>query len=132
MFYPICIYGFIEDSNKYIIDSDVLSEFNCYSFIEDISNKWNSKSGIYYGIQCSLDKNTGQLNISDEDKQLVHDLYQKYVEFKKNINQNLDSNNEPEIGYYCCIDGDLDFYNKTEYNFEDSLNEDEDDNDVDD
>ncbi len=108
MIYPTCIYGFIEDIPDYIITSDILSEYNCYSFYKDLN------SGTYYGIDCVLDNTTGQLSVSDKDKQLVHELYKKYVEYKKRIDENFI---EPEIGYYLCLDGDIDYYNKTEYNF---------------
>jgi hypothetical protein len=116
------MYGFTEFSKKYILDSEYLKEYCCDVFIEDLSDKWYSKSGICYGVQCGLDKKIGQLIISDEEKQLVHDLHKKYVEFKKKINQNFE---EPEICYYFCLDGDIDYYNKVEYTFEDTLNEDE-------
>jgi hypothetical protein len=29
MIYSICIYGFIEDKHKYILNYDLLEEFNC-------------------------------------------------------------------------------------------------------
>ena len=105
--------------------------FNCNIYFEDLCNKYNSKSGIYYGIECTLDKITGQSIISEEDKQHVHELYNKYVQFKKNINPNFE---EPEIGYYYCLSGDIDFYNGKNYTFDDTLEEEdgEDINDVDD
>jgi hypothetical protein len=118
MIYPICIYGFIEEEDNYIIDSDLLLDFNCYIFAEDLSNKLNSKSGIYYGIECYLDNTTGQLSVSEIDKQSVHELHKKYVEFKKNINPNFEI---PEIGYHLCLDGEIDYYYKINYTFEDSL-----------
>jgi len=132
MIYPTCIYGFIEDKHNYILDNDVLEEFECYIYVEDLCNKYNSKSGIYYGIECTLDKNTGQIIISEKDKHQVHELYKKYVEFKKNLNPNFE---DPEIGYYYCLSGDIDYYNKTNYTFEDILEESDtefDINDVDD
>jgi hypothetical protein len=125
MFYPTCIYGFIEDKHKYILNYDLLEEFNCYIYVEDLCNKYNSKSGIYYGVECTLDKNTGQIIISDEDKLSVYKLYKQYVEFHKNINQHFE---EPEIGYYYCLSGEIDFYNKTYYIFNDTINEEESEN----
>ncbi len=131
MIYPTCIYGFIEDKQNYILDYDVLQEYNCYIYNEDLCNKYNSKSGIYYGIECTLDKSTGKIIITEDDKQSVHELYKKYIEFNKKNNQNFE---EPEICYYYSLSGDIDFYNKNTYTFEDTLEEDNesDINDVDD
>ncbi len=125
MIYPTCIYGFIEDKHKYILDYELLEEFECNIYVEDLCNNYNSKSGIYYGIECTLDKKTGNIIISEEDKNSVYKLYKQYVEFHKNINQNFE---EPEIGYYYCLNGEIDFYNKTDYTFDSSINEEESEN----
>ncbi len=115
MIYSACIYGFIEEKDNYIIDYDILSKFDCSYYIEHISFKLKYKSNIYYGIECFFDKVTGKLIISDDEKNKVNELYKLYVEFKKKTDIQF---KEPKIEYYCCISGDIDFSNHTNYTFD--------------
>ncbi len=133
MIYPTCIYGFIEDNAKYILEYDFLCEYSVYCYLNEMSMSMGHFSEIYYGIECKLDSNTGNISICENDKQYVHELYKKFIEFKKNIDENFV---EPKLGYYLCLDGDIDYSDRKTYVLDENLNnnynndedDDEDDN----
>jgi hypothetical protein len=61
-----------------------------------------------YGISCTLDKKSGQIIISDEEKEKVKVLYDKYIDYLKNNLSNKKFNEEIkyiELGFRLGITG---------------------------
>ena len=81
------VYGFNMGDREYIIDCDYLeSEFpDIYQYALDVVKNYLGEA--IYGISCGLNDKTGQVFISDEDKEQVNELYDKYIEYLKDIKE---------------------------------------------
>ena len=80
----VLIYGFNLGANEYIISFDYLKDrfpgINCYAS----GTVGNTLIEAIYGVPCGLNEKTGLIIISDEDKEKVRILYDKYVNHLKN------------------------------------------------
>ena len=114
LIYPVCIYGFNEANTDYIIDKQCLENYiNVQSYISEIDTTTSSE--VFYGIECDLDPLNGQFIISKEKIEIVKDLFHKVMKYKCD---NYNNNNFiiPELGFYICLNGDIDYSNYEIYN----------------
>ena len=103
------VYGFNMGDQDYQFDYDYLTEV-----FPDISQYATEtvKNYLYeaiYGIRCSLDRKTGTVLISDVSKQIVHNLYNKYIEYLKKTLSKKDFNKkkkEIDLGFHMAVSGD--------------------------
>lgn len=96
------IYGIL-DNNKNIyaiIDIETLSKKfpNVKIFAYEINNYY-LKNAIY-GIECTIDNTNGLPIISENNKTIVNNLYDKICKYKKKRMEEL-----PKLGFYNGIDG---------------------------
>ena len=80
----VLVYGFNIGDREYIIDYKYLEDKfpGISEYAADVVR--NILGEAVYGISCGLDEQTGQVIISDEEKQKVKILYIKYIEYLKN------------------------------------------------
>ena len=102
------VYGFNMGDREYIIDCDYLeSEFpDIYQYALDVVKNYLGEA--IYGISCGLNDKTGQVFISDEDKEQVNELYNKYIEYVKT---NFDLTYKKlikkiKLGFHLAVSGD--------------------------
>ena len=89
------IYGFKEGNNKFILDKDWLETNYEEIKIFSVSVQKNCLLEACYGVECSVNPETGILSLKDEDKEKVNELYEKCKSY--------DTNNQlSPIGYYLC------------------------------
>ncbi len=114
--YPTNIYGFNEGNTEYKLSNEFLEEFKDVKFyISEIDS--NEYSEVFYGIECPFEPHTGKFIISKENKDMIKNLFHKVMEYKTNQESGYDSNFIiPELGYYVCLGGEIDFSNYKEYN----------------
>jgi len=121
LIYPICIYGFNEGNTEYKLSDEFLEEFtDVKCFISEIDTK--NSAEIFYGIECDFDPHTGKFIITKERKDIMKNMFHKVMEYKTNAEENNDNKDFiiPELGYYICLGGDIDYSNYTEYNINDN------------
>ena len=60
--------------------------------------------------------------VTKEKKDIMKSLFHKVMEYKTNAEENNDNKDFiiPELGYYICLGGDIDYSNYTEYNINDN------------
>ena len=83
-----------------------------------------------YGISCALDKKTGQAIISDENKEKVKKLYDKYIEYlKKHLTQKdfKKKMKNIQLCFHLAVSGDYETCHKKLILDEDWQDEEEDD-----
>ena len=84
----VLVYGFNMGDREFIINYGYLDEKfpDIFLYARDVVK--NDMGEAIYGISCGLDKETGQAIISDENKEKVKKLYDKYIEYlKKHLTQ---------------------------------------------
>jgi hypothetical protein len=121
LIYPVCIYGFNEANTDYIIDKQCLQNYiNVECYISEIDT--TNSSEVFYGIECDIDPLNGQFNISKEKKDMVKDLFHAVMKYKTD---NYNENNFiiPELGFYICLNGDIDYSNYEIYNIDNQNND---------
>jgi hypothetical protein len=123
--YPTSIYGFNEGNTEYKLSDETLEEFKeVKCFISEIDT--NEPTELFYGIECEFEPHTGKFIISKEKKDIMKNMFHKIMEFKTNKdNDNLECNDNshfiiPELGYYICLGGDVDYSNYQIYNINNS------------
>jgi len=104
----VLVYGFNMGDQDYIIDYDYLESIfpGISQYAGDVIR--NCLVEAIYGISCALDNKTGQAIISDEEKDKVKKLYDKYVEYIK-INFNLtfvERIKNIRLGFHLAVSGD--------------------------
>ena len=111
----VLVYGFNMGDQDYIIDYDYLADV--FPDISQYSSETirNCLCEAIYGISCALDKKTGQAIISDEEKDKVKKLYDKYFEYVKT---NFDLTYEERIkdiklGFHLAVSGDYETCQET-------------------
>ncbi len=114
--YPTSIYGFNEGNTEYKLSDEFLEEFKdvkCY--ISEIDS--NNLTELFYGIECEFDPHTGKFIITKEKKDIMKNMFHKVMDYKTNAEENNDNKDFiiPELGYYICLGGDIDYSNYTEY-----------------
>ncbi len=110
--YPTSIYGFNEGNTEYKLSDEFLEEFKdvkCY--ISEIDS--NDHTELFYGIECEFDPYTGKFIITKEKKDIMKDFFHKFMEYKTNTEETNDNKDFiiPELGYYICLGGDIDYSN---------------------
>jgi hypothetical protein len=115
--YPTSIYGFNEGNTEYKLSDEILEEFTdvkCY--ISEIDT--NDTTELFYGIECDFDPHIGTFTISKEKKDIMKSLFHKVMEYKTNTEENNDNKDFiiPELGYYICLGGDIDYSKYEIYN----------------
>lgn len=124
--YPTSIYGFNEGNTEFKLSDEFLEKFKdvkCY--ISEIDSRESSE--VFYGIECDMEPQTGKFIISKEKKDILKELFNQLMEYKTNKdNDNLGCNDNsnfiiPELGYYICLGGDIDYSNYNIYNIEEQL-----------
>ncbi len=115
--YPTNIYGFNEGNTEYKLSNEFLEEFKdvkCY--ISEIDS--NEYSEVFYGIECPFEPHTGKFIVTKENKDMIKKIFHKVMEYKTNKESGYDNSNFiiPELGYYVCLGGEIDFSNYKEYN----------------
>ena len=109
----VLVYGFNIGDREYIIDYKYLEDKfpGISEYASDVIR--NCMGEAIYGISCALDMKTGQAIISDEDKDKVKNLYDKYVEtmkidltqkdFKKKMKK-------IKLGFHLAVSGDYETF----------------------
>jgi hypothetical protein len=126
LIYPICIYGFNEGNTEYKLSDEFLEEFtDVKCFISEIDTK--NSAEIFYGIECDFDPHTGKFIITKERKDIMKNMFHKVMEYKTNAEENNDNKDFiiPELGYYICLGGEIDYSNYEEYTPDTPENKDE-------
>ncbi len=115
--YPTSIYGFNEGNTEYKLSDEFLEEFKdvkCY--ISEIDS--TEQSEIFYGIECEFEPHIGKFIITKEKKDIMKNLFHKVMDYKTNKDrQDYDNSNFiiPELGFYVCLGGDIDYSNYQTY-----------------
>ena len=118
---PVIIYGFNEGNLNYMLDTDILDEYNAFSYMTFISQSY-SRTEVIYGVECELKLN-GKIIVDEEYKKQVEELYKIFMENKiKSINVY-----PSKLGYYLCVNGEIDYWYHESYSFNDYNNDDNDD-----
>ncbi len=120
--YPTSIYGFNEGNTEYKLSDEFLEEFkDVKCFISEIDT--NDQTELFYGIECEFEPHTGKFIISKENKDIMKTLFHKVMDYKTNKDKDNDNSHFiiPELGYYICLGGDVDYSKYQEYNINDSL-----------
>lgn len=105
----VLVYGFNMGNREYIIDYDYLESVypDISQYASDVVR--NCLGEAIYGITCSLDRKTGEVLISDVSKQIVHNLYNKYIDYLKKTLSKKDFNKkikEIYLGFRTAVSGD--------------------------
>ena len=105
----VLVYGFNMGDQEYIIYYDYLKDKfpGIYEYASVVIR--NCLCEAVYGISCGLDNKTGQAIISDEEKDKVKKLYNKYVEYmKKQLSRNKfeEKIKDIKLGFHLAISGD--------------------------
>lgn len=92
------IYGFLEDSREYHIDTDYLENYGVEMFAVDVVRDCLGEAA--YGVRCDFDNRSGQVVCpSNTDKQNVNALYEKFMQYHNHKKHSY-------IGYYLVVSGD--------------------------
>ena len=104
----VLVYGFNMGNREYIIDYNYLADVfpGISQYANDVVRNYLGEA--IYGISCGLNRETGQSIISDDDKQKVKQLYNKYIEYVKT---NFDLTYQERIkdirfGFHLAVSGD--------------------------
>lgn len=112
--YPQICYGWIEPNEKEI-QKETLEKISEKYNIDFNSFSGETNHGIkcytVYGIMCNFNANTGEVYISNKDKNKIEKIYNLW-KLKNNIE------NDSEIEFHLVINGDIDSYNNIYYDFE--------------
>ena len=111
----VLVYGFNMGDRQYTIDYDYFESLfpNISLYAADVVK--NCLGEAVYGISCGLDKETGQAIISDENKEKVKILYNKYVEYLKKLLREKDFKKkmkEIQLCFRLAVSGDYEVSNK--------------------
>ena len=110
----VLVYGFNMGDREYIIDYDYLDDVfpDISQYASDFVRNYLGEA--IYGISCGIDKKTGQAIISDEKKEKVKNLYDKYVEYVK-IKFDLTYEKRIkniQLGFHLAVSGDYETCHK--------------------
>ena len=96
-FTPLIMYGVCDiNTNKCLSEKWLRKNYPEISIYATHITK-GVAGDVCYGIQCIL-RNDGRITLSDNNKLII----QQFAEMFNNFNC------EATLGYYCCVDGDLD------------------------
>lgn len=93
------IFGCNENNRERVIDNNWLYRHwqDIHVYALDVVR--NCLGEACYGIRCSIDINTGNSFICDEDKQIVQDFFEKFITYNGH-------DTGSRLGYYLCVSGD--------------------------
>lgn len=100
----VLVYGFNIGNRNFIIDYDYLADVfpDISQYAGDVVRNYLGEA--IYGISCEINKNTGQAIISDENKEKVKKLYDKYIEYlNKHMTQKELKKKKKEIQLCFCL-----------------------------
>lgn len=130
---PVLVYGFNTGNRDAIINPDYLARVfpDISEYARDVVRNYLGEA--IYGIECGLNMETGQAIISDDDKQKVKQLYDKYVEYVKT---NFDLTCEEilkdcRLGFHLAVTGDYETCQDYCINLDDDWEEEEEEEDDD-
>ena len=107
-YYSTILYGFCEDNSDYVLDAEWLYDQE-KDVIEIASESVvrNHMAEACYGVRCSINANSGKIEVDDNQKKIIEAFYTRFIAYKKQ-NDNYDENDEysPKLGYYNVIIGD--------------------------
>jgi hypothetical protein len=114
-YYSKIIYGFCEGNSDYILDSKWLyqQELEDIIIIGGIGVVRNYMGEACYGVNCSINDDTGKIEVPDEHKIIIEAFYKKFMAYNKINPERLqksasyeDEDETPHLGYYTVIQGD--------------------------
>lgn len=110
------IYGFNMGDRVYIIDNDYLVDVfpDISEYASEVVRNYLGEA--IYGISCALDNKTGQAIISDENKEKVKKLYDKYIEhLKKHLTQKdfKKKTEKIQLCFHLAVSGDYETIQET-------------------
>ena len=125
-FDALIIFGFNIGDRDTIIDHQYLENVfpDISEYALDVVRTFLGEAA--YGIMCALDKKTGQVTISDKDKDEVKKLHDKYVDYlKKNLTDKefKEKMRLVELGFYLAVSGDYGSGNSKPIILEENWNE---------
>jgi hypothetical protein len=107
------VYGFKDSDDSKILDTNWLSdEFPEITIFADCIIR-TVQSGAIYGIQADFDEESGTTSISDEKKEFVKELYDRWLKSTgkkgtKKSSSSSSSKDTPGLEFHLCVGGDLD------------------------
>lgn len=105
-YYGILAYGFIEELDGYMVDSEFIEDYpEVKIFAIEVVKNYMCRP--VYGIDCYVEEETGEIIV---DTELIDKFYNDYVEFLKKEHPN---ENIPKLGYHLCVKGDFEDDNET-------------------
>ena len=110
-YYSKIIYGFCEGNSDYVLDSEWLYDQGKGVIVISAKNVVRNYMGeACYGIYCSINHETGNIEVVEEEKNIIEAFYKRFIEYKKKqmiYDDNYeDDEDAPTLGYYNVIIGD--------------------------
>lgn len=107
------IYGWCDKDNNRVIKHELLEENGIGLYATEMYK--NHAGSAIYGIICEFNKETGCATISDENKMIMNDIYNKIMKYY--------GEDSPKLGFYLGVDADMSWDEHEEYVPEIELND---------
>jgi len=115
-YYSKIIYGFCEGNSDYVLESQWLYEQGKDVIVTGATNVVRNFMGeACYGVECSINHQTGKIEIQEDHKPIIEAFYKRFMEYNEiKPASNSDEDDEtPHLGYYEVIMGDYGVCQKT-------------------